>query len=50
MRLSRLAGEFNIDPMTPALNGGEDYEMLFTVPLDITEKIKLVNQSGSSAI
>lgn len=36
---SRLAEEFNVDPMTPALNGGEDYELLFTVPLDSFEKI-----------
>jgi thiamine-monophosphate kinase len=39
---SRLAEEFNIDPMTPALNGGEDYEMLFTIPLEQTEKIKMI--------
>jgi len=40
---TRIAEEFNIDPMTPALNGGEDYEMLFTVPLDLFEKVNLVN-------
>ena len=28
--------------MTPALNGGEDYEILFTVPLELFEKIKEV--------
>lgn len=28
--------------MTPALNGGEDYELLFTVPLEAMEKIKLL--------
>ena len=39
---TRLAEEFNIDPMTPALNGGEDYEMLFTVPLEQIEKIKMI--------
>lgn len=39
---SKLAEEFNIDPMVPALNGGEDYELLFTVPLEMVEKIKLV--------
>jgi thiamine-monophosphate kinase len=39
---SRLAEEFNIDPMTPALNGGEDYELLFTLPLELFEKIKLI--------
>jgi thiamine-monophosphate kinase len=39
---TRLAEEFNIDPMVPALNGGEDYEMLFTIPLEDAEKIKMV--------
>jgi len=39
---SRLAEEFNIDPLVPALNGGEDFEMLFTVPLEMVEKIKMV--------
>jgi thiamine-monophosphate kinase len=39
---SRLAEEFNIDPMVPALNGGEDYEMLFTVPLEMLDKIKMI--------
>ena len=39
---SRLAEEFNIDPIVPALNGGEDYEMLFTVPLELVEKIKII--------
>ncbi|MBI5009641.1 MAG: thiamine-phosphate kinase [Bacteroidia bacterium] len=37
---SKLAEEFNIDPMTPALNGGEDYELLFTLPLENIEKIE----------
>jgi thiamine-monophosphate kinase len=37
---SKLAEEFNIDPMTAALNGGEDYELLFTVALDRIEDIK----------
>jgi thiamine-monophosphate kinase len=39
---SRLAEEFNVDPMIPALNGGEDYELLFTIPLDLFGKIKLI--------
>lgn len=39
---TKLAEEFNIDPIIPALNGGEDYELLFTVPLDSFEKIKLI--------
>jgi thiamine-monophosphate kinase len=36
----KLAEEFNIDQMVPALNGGEDYELLFTIPLGLVEKIK----------
>jgi thiamine-monophosphate kinase len=39
---TRLAEEFNIDAMTPALNGGEDFELLFTVPLEMVEKIKMI--------
>lgn len=39
---SRVAEEFDIDPMTPALNGGEDYEFLFTVPLEMVETIKTI--------
>lgn len=30
---AKMAEEFNIDPFIAALNGGEDYELLFTVPL-----------------
>lgn len=36
---SKLAEEFNIDPVTSALNGGEDYELLFTVPLENVDKL-----------
>lgn len=34
------ARDFNLDPTTCALNGGEDYELLFTVALADLEKIK----------
>jgi thiamine-monophosphate kinase len=34
------AMEFNIDPITCALNGGEDYELLFTIKQSDLEKIK----------
>ena len=34
------AAEFSIDPNTCALNGGEDYELLFTLKQDDFEKIK----------
>lgn len=32
--------EFHIDPITCALNGGEDYELLFTISQEDYEKIK----------
>lgn len=32
--------EFNIDSTTISINGGEDYELLFTIPLTDFEKIK----------
>jgi len=35
-----IANEFNIAPEIAALNGGEDYELLFTVSLKDYEKIK----------
>ncbi|MDO9511382.1 MAG: thiamine-phosphate kinase [Bacteroidales bacterium] len=37
---SDFAESFNISPLTAALNGGEDYELLFTIPIDMHEKIK----------
>ncbi len=36
----RLANEFNLDIMTCALNGGEDYELLFTISPGEYDKIK----------
>jgi thiamine-monophosphate kinase len=34
------ASEFNLSPITSALNGGEDYELLFTINQNDFEKIK----------
>lgn len=36
----RMAEELNINPLVAALNGGEDYELLFTLPLADYDKIK----------
>jgi len=36
----KVAEEFKIGPTTFALNGGEDYELLFTVPLSSFDTIK----------
>lgn len=35
-----MAEEFNMNLTTVALNGGEDYELLFTVPLSEYDKVK----------
>jgi len=36
----QMAAELNINPLVAALNGGEDYELLFTISLTDYEKIK----------
>jgi thiamine-monophosphate kinase len=36
----RMSEELNINPLVAALNGGEDYELLFTVPVTDHHKIK----------
>lgn len=38
----RVAEELNIEPMVAALNGGEDYELLFTIDQKDYEKLKNV--------
>ena len=44
----QMAREFNLDPTTCALNGGEDYELLFTIKQSDYEKVKDI--TGISAI
>ncbi|MDX5421765.1 MAG: thiamine-phosphate kinase [Hymenobacteraceae bacterium] len=39
-QMLETALEFNIDPITCIMNGGEDYELLFTVPLSDYDKVK----------
>lgn len=44
-----MAEEFNMNLVTAAMNGGEDYELLFTVPItdhEKIEKLKGVNMIG----
>lgn len=38
--VSNIGDEFDISPLTMALNGGEDYELLFTIPLDKYDLVK----------
>lgn len=37
-----MAEELNMNLVTAAMNGGEDYELLFTVPLHAHEEIKKI--------
>jgi len=38
--VEKLANEINIGSLVAALNGGEEYELLFTVPVENFEKLK----------
>jgi len=39
---AKVAEEFGIDPLVAALNGGEDFEMLFTVSLEKYDELKKI--------
>lgn len=39
----KMAKEMNMEPMISVLNGGEDYELLFTIPLEEKDKIAEIN-------
>jgi len=43
-----MAEQFNMNLVTAALNGGEDYELLFTVPLSFNEQVE--NMKGVTLI
>jgi len=38
-----MAEQFNMNLTTVAMNGGDDYELLFTVPLNMHDKIRAIN-------
>ena len=38
----KIAQEFEMEAIIPALNGGEDYELLFTIPIEQHEHIKTI--------
>ena len=38
-----MAEQFNMNLTTVAMNGGDDYELLFTLPLNMHEKIRDIN-------
>ena len=38
-----MASEINMNLVTAALNGGEDYELLFTAPLSAHEKLAQID-------
>jgi thiamine-monophosphate kinase len=42
MEVGLTAAEFQLEPLIPALNGGEDYELLFTIPLSAHDKVKSI--------
>jgi len=39
-QVHKMAEEININPLVAALNGGEDYELLFTIPLQDHDKVR----------
>lgn len=48
---ARMANEFHIDPITCAMNGGEDYELLFTLkPSDYEHIAPEIQRAGISYI
>lgn len=40
------AGEFNMNVTTCAMNGGEDYELLFTCPIGDHDKLDALESNG----
>ena len=45
-RSAVMAEEFNMSIVTAVLNGGEDYELLFTVPMEHYDKIAAMKGVG----
>ncbi len=48
--LKRYAGDYGADPLTLALTGGEDYELLFSAAMERRKDIELLQRECSSPI
>jgi thiamine-monophosphate kinase len=46
-QLINVCEEFDIDSTDSGINGGEDYELLFTIAMEDFEKIKEIPNSPS---
>jgi thiamine-monophosphate kinase len=44
MSTIKACDSFKIDPLTAAMNGGEDYELLFTIRQDDYEKLRKLEE------
>ncbi len=40
-QMSKVAKELNLDPLVAILNGGDDYQLLFTVPANLHKEVEI---------
>ena len=43
LEVTSMMNKFKLSPLSAALKGGEEYELLFSLPLDVFEKINISN-------
>ncbi len=41
LEVTSMMNEFNLPPLSAALKGGEEYELLFSLPIDVFEKMNI---------